>query len=339
MNVLRISIVIKTARQTSKHKLVALRVGRTDTARMASSDEEELNILQALPPELLLYIFKFLGPKDLCRISECGWHLKRVVRGADAVWQALYDEWWPAWTLLQHSTAIMQPYHKFRRRYRPFRATIELKDDRILLLEGTATDTYDKNVTPFMVALCRPPPHMIPADAEIDPSRVLLGQTRYGQGSLHNAPVDKTLLGTACYNLVWDFEWREHTGSFGHWVYKAAIPWDEVDSWDGNDGLLLTGRYHMSCLPRKQGNFVLRAVDPSDPEVAERFSWAPSSRSALTNRVLVKWAVGSIQKRVRQQEVLAGAAAVQDQLAAEQELRRRRKVRLRPGRSCLSCRP
>ena len=33
--------------------------------------EEELNILQALPPELLLYIFKFIGPKELCRISEC----------------------------------------------------------------------------------------------------------------------------------------------------------------------------------------------------------------------------------------------------------------------------
>ena len=161
--------------------------------------------------------------------------------------------------------------------------------------------------------------HMIPADAEMDPSRVLLGQTRYGQGSLHNAPVDKTLLGTACYNLVWDFEWREHTGSFGHWVYKAAIPWDEVDSWDGNDGLLLTGRYH-ELLATQTRQLRVESSRSVGPRGRERFSWAPSSRSALTNRVLVKWAVGSIQKRVRQQEVLAGAAAVRDQLAAEEEL-------------------
>ena len=75
---------------------------------MASSDEEELNILQALPPELLLYIFKFIGPKDLCLISECGWHLKRdgLVARCAVHSKHFMTKVVAAWTLLQHSTAI-----------------------------------------------------------------------------------------------------------------------------------------------------------------------------------------------------------------------------------------
>ena len=84
-----------------------------------------------------------------------------------------------------------------------------------------------------------------------------------------------------------------------------------------SDGRSVVGEFHLSCLPRKRGHFVFEAVDPSTVEPDAR--WWPESVAALTNRAMVRWIVGSVDRRVRQQEVLAGAAAVQEAAEAEDE--------------------
>ena len=182
---------------------------------------------------------------------------------------------------------------------------LELKDDRVLLLTGEATDAYDGNITPCKVALCRPPAHMVPPDAEVDLNGLFLGERQDHAGSLHNEPVKRTLLGhlkspesDGKYTTA-TVEWREHTGSFGHWVYRGRF-------WP--NGCIISGTFHLSCLPRKHGTFQLRVTDPA----VFGEGWWSVSRAVLTGRVMVRWAVGSVKKRVRQQELIAEAAAVQE---------------------------
>ena len=166
-------------------------------------------------------------------------------------------------------------------------------------------DTYDGNETPCMLALCRPPTHMIPLSAEIDPAALFIGEMRCAAGTKHNTPESRTFLGKDISNADRCIEWRVASGSFGHWVYRGFV---------SKDGCILRGQFHLSCLPRKRGTFEFRAIDPDTVEEGAR--WWPESLAVLTNRVLVRWAVGAVDRRVRQQEVLAGAAAVQ---AAEEQ--------------------
>ena len=170
---------------------------------------------------------------------------------------------------------------------------------------GKTTDTWDGNVTECVTTMCRPPAEMVPPEAQRDPRTMLLGETQYAAGTKHNDPMRKTLLGRAFMyqGPVWTklrVEWREHTGSFGHWVYKGHL---------ASDGRTVTGSFHMSCLPRKKGTFSLQAVDPATTTEDSRAWWASVTRASLTRRVIVKWAVGSIEKRARQQELIAEAAA------------------------------
>lgn len=256
-------------------------------------------MLLSLPPEIVLRVLGNLEPADILRLAS-GCHTLHDAAFDENLWRALYDARWPAWTTLSESTLDLsqEPWmHRYELRHLG-RMHLALRDDeRVLLLAGSATDTYDGNVTPYAVSLCRPPENLLQPFEQQDPHRLVLGEAQYGQGSKHNEPRRNTLLGNANGQAI---EWREHTGSFGHWVYKGHL---------ASDGRTVTGSFHMSCLPRKKGTFSLQAVDPATTAEDSRAWWASVTRASLTRRVIVKWAVGSIEKRARQQELIAEAAA------------------------------
>ena len=88
-------------------------------------------------------------------------------------------------------------------------------------------------------------------------------------------------------------EWREHSTTFGHWVYEGTI---------AADGRSIRGRFWLNVLPRKCGTFELYACDPSGAEGP-----VPSPQ-ALATRVLLRWAHKAVAKKAAQSEVLAEAA-------------------------------
>ena len=90
-----------------------------------------------------------------------------------------------------------------------------------------------------------------------------------------------------------DLEWREHSSTFGHWIYRGSI---------SRDGRAISGRYSLNVLPRKWGTFTLLACDP-----APMPGLVPSPQQ-LAGRVVVRWAKKSLDKRVAQAEVISGAA-------------------------------
>lgn len=133
-------------------------------------------------------------------------------------------------------------------------------------------------------------------------------QVNFHAGSLHNEPVRKTWLGevvsvrsssvtsSATARAV-AVEWREHSTTFGHWVYEGTI---------AADGRSIRGRFWLNVLPRKCGTFELHACDPSvNPSGAEGSVPSPQ---ALATRVLLRWAHKAVAKKAAQSEVLAEAA-------------------------------
>ena len=180
---------------------------------------------------------------------------------------------------------------------------LTVRASAVLVLTGTAFDSYDGNRTPMEVALCRAPPGGLSARLGI-PSHGLLAEVSFHAGSLHNEPVRKTWLGevvsmrsssatsSATARAV-AVEWREHSTTFGHWVYEGTI---------AADGRSIRGRFWLNVLPRKCGTFELHACDPSGAEGP-----VPSPQ-ALATRVLLRWAHKAVAKKAAQSEVLAEAA-------------------------------
>ena len=260
-------------------------------------------MLDELQPELFEQIIANLEPVDLLQLACCCSQFDQTVRATE-VWQAKCEQRWPAWSILELVMPAPNAYEEYRMRHQNH--PTRLKTNCILLLRGSATDSFDGNNTPCMIALCRPPAHLVPPNSEQNPATLLIGESRYAAGSKHNAPVNRTLIGHEPeYRVV---EWREHSGSFGHWIYSGVV---------SADGRSISGSFHLSCLPRKRGRFTLTSI-PSTTENLDGARWWPTTPALLMNRVVVRWAVGSIEKRARQQQLLAGAAAVQAEWEAGQ---------------------
>ena len=178
---------------------------------------------------------------------------------------------WPKWTLLVHQRAFEE---SGTRKFYEYlcRCRCESLDahtvvglcvpaNRLFLLRGQCCDNYDGNVTPMLLAFCRAPAEFAKVGIE---SERILGEVEYLAGSLHNLPRRTTLYGRLIDSSAGGaermVEWREHSDSFGHWVYRAEI---------ARDGRSMSGTFHLSVLPRKKGIFQLHCLDPSLAEIAE----------------------------------------------------------------------
>ena len=185
---------------------------------------------------------------------------------------------------------------RFARRHCGRAAQLEVRRGVTLLLQGTARDSFDGNTTSMDVALCRATADGLCARLDV-PEQRLLAEVSFGDGSLHNVAQRKTWLGEAGTSVAGgggvELEWREHSSTFGHWVYSGIA---------SADGRSITGRFWLNVLPRKCGTFTLRACDPS---TAAGPVPAPHSLAA---RVLLRWASKALEKKAAITEVLASAA-------------------------------
>ena len=260
--------------------------------------------LKVLPPELLRACLSWLSPDALLAVAATC-HLLRVEAEADELWAALYAIRWPSWTLLALTWPPSMVSYRVRQSALQGRlsegAQLSLAAGRVFMLNGHSQDTYDGNVTPMRVILCRAPAGL--ERIQLSES-ALLGQVQYAAGSLHNVPRRRTLLGKALGHATdvdgrsvgINVEWREPSDNFGHWVYKGCI---------SLDGRRLCGSFHLSVLPRKRGSFELTALEPTLGEDS-----VYCSLRQLVRRVVVGWANGALERRAAQADVMAGAAAI-----------------------------
>ena len=249
--------------------------------------------LGALPPELLHSCFAWLDADDLLRAAQVSQAFEREC-GADDLWASHYDRRWPPWTLLvpEHSTHALPRRQVYRLRSL-HRLPLALSP-AVLTLHGSTTDAYDGNTTPLEVAMCVAPPGRLSSALQI--AGKLLAQASFGAGSKHNDPGVKVWLGSAApqeeqpgedraASPPISIELSEHSSTFGVWRYRGTVT---------SDGREVRGVFHLSILPRKRGQFVLRACDPAT-HVGTAAGGLPS-RNQLVKRVAVKWASSALNR-------------------------------------------
>ena len=78
---------------------------------------------------------------------------------------------------------------------------------------------------------------------------------------------------------------RDSSSTFGVWRYRGTV---------SSDGREVRGVFHLSILPRKRGQFVLRACDPAT-HVGTAAGGLPT-RNQLVKRVAVKWASSALNR-------------------------------------------
>ena len=254
----------------------------------------KLHMLERLPPELIRSCLAALTSyADMLTTAQVCSALN-LEADSSGVWRALYDAKWPPWTLLVPEDGVDLPVKElFRLR---LRNEVRLQiSPSVHVLRGSTTDHYDSNVTPLECALCNAPPGRLSTALEM--SGKLLAQVHFGAGSLHNEPALRCWLGQAVPGTPVHVEWREHSSTFGHWVYEGTV---------SKDGREICGVFHYSILPRKRGSFGLRACDPAT-YVGGEAGGLPSAFQ-LAKRVAVKWCSSALAKLAAREELSGGAA-------------------------------
>jgi hypothetical protein len=276
--------------------------------------------MDALPPELLrACLTELSSASDLLRAARVSHGFFREAT-CDELWSALYHRRWPTWTLLVPDLLITPPWREVYRRRHLGCLRLKLTSSLVHALHGTTTDNYDSNKTPVEAVLCMAP-HSRVNDA-LELSGKLVAQVHFGNGSLHNSSTVKCWYGKA---VVGDaaaaaaaasheapagpsvstsdgpqdreeddaaapvravrVEWREHSSSFGHWVYEG---------WVSFDGRMIMGTFHLSVLKRKRGMFELYACDPAT-HVGDALGGLPTAHQ-LAKRVAVKWCSAALAR-------------------------------------------
>ena len=238
--------------------------------------------MDSLPHELVRACLSFLRtPSDLVAASRVSRQLN-IEGSSDVLWTALYDEKWPQWTLLKAQQAASSMREIYRRR-----STGELEltfSPDVVVLQGTAKDNFDGNETPLNALMCLAPPSRLSTALEI--TGMLLAQVNFGAGSLHNEPAVKCWLGHVRLEAFQvSLRWREHSSTFGHWIYDGTIT---------PDGREISGDFYLSILPRKRGRFLLRVCDPAT-HVGDSAGGMPT-HNQLAKRVAVKWCSSALAK-------------------------------------------
>lgn len=249
-------------------------------------------LVTALPADILRACLSTCEANDVLAAAQVCRALSAEA-SSDSIWIRLYEKRWPPWTLL---IADDRPSHRHRELYRQ-RVLGKLPltiSPAVLALHGTATDSYDNNVTPLEVALCKAPATRVSAVLEI--TGKLLAQVHFGAGSLHNEPSsDRVWFGKVASpegHLPVRVLLREHSSTLGHWVYEGTV---------SECGRRLEGTFHLSVLPRKRGIFSLTACDPAT-HVGDRHGGLPSP-AQLVKRVAVKWCSSALRKAAARQEL------------------------------------
>ena len=271
-------------------------------------------MLDTLPPELLRACLAALGSAvDLLRATRVSRAFSREAK-SDELWKELYDKRWPPWTLLVpesvqdlHGGTLTQQQLYRRRRFGQLRLAVS---PHVHMLHGTTTDNYDNNETPLEAAMCLAPTSRLSTVLEI--SGRLLAQVHFGEGTKHNSSAVKCWLGKELRGAAGPsqvptqplglpavlqaspvrVEWREHSATFGHWIYEGEVT---------SDGREIVGTFHLSILKRKWGRFVLRACDPAT-HVGEAFGGLPTANQ-LVKRVAVKWCKAALDKAAAREEL------------------------------------
>ena len=270
-----------------------------------------------LPPELLRACFATLNASELliaAKASRAFFH----EAGSDELWAALYARKWPPWTLLvpdtiycaSHGARIKLSKQELYRRRLLGRLRLKLSPS-VLVLRGDTTDDYDGNTTPLDAVMCV-------ADGELSNALEiggkLVAQVHFGIGTLHNSSAIRCWLGKQVavgagpHQIPLQLgspylqappvhvEWREHSPTFGHWIYEGHV---------SRDGMVMDGTFHLSILKRKTGRFRLVACDPAT-HVGDALGGLPTANQ-LVKRVAVKWCTAALAKLSARDELMVGA--------------------------------